>query len=132
MGGHHVTRLRQVKTQVRVLGLAVAMAPQRDPQGDVAEDRAFYKTAAWQRKRMAILVRDMFTCQWPGCGKVYADTSQLVADHKVPVRVDPAGTWDDNNLWCLCKTCHDGPKQAQDVAFYGLMGQRQGWKGRGG
>ena len=44
--------------------------------------RKLYKTARWRALRMVILTRDMFTCQWPSCGLMTADTSQLVVDHK--------------------------------------------------
>ena len=59
---------------------------------------------------MQVLVRDLFTCQWPGCGRIEANTSQLVADHRRPHRGDERLFWDDRNLQCLCKPCHDGPK----------------------
>lgn len=77
--------------------------------------RAAYGTARWQRLRWSVLVRDLFTCQWPGCGELVGDTSQLVADHKVPHRGDPALFWDEANLWCLCKRCHDSAKQREEA-----------------
>ena len=73
--------------------------------------RSWYKTARWQRLRWSVLERDHFTCQWPGCGRVEADTSRLVADHRKPHRGDEALFWDERNLWCLCKRCHDSLKQ---------------------
>lgn len=120
-------RLKQVRPQLRTLGLAVPMLSKRETvsfQRDNPEDRAFYKTARWQRIRWAVLVRDLFTCQWQGCGRLVSDTSLLVADHIVPVRVDPMLTWDEGNLRCLCKSCHDGPRQVQEAAMYGRGGQR--------
>ena len=78
------------------------------------EYRAWYKTQAWRRKRWAVLVRDLFTCQL--CQKLEANTSQLVADHKTPHRGDEALFWDDVNIWCLCKPCHDGAKQREERA----------------
>jgi 5-methylcytosine-specific restriction enzyme A len=82
----------------------------------VHEYRAWYKTQRWRRLRWRVLVRDLFTCQMPGCGKVEPNTSQLVADHKVPHRGDEALFWDDGNLWCLCKPCHDSVKQKEEAA----------------
>lgn len=76
--------------------------------------RAWYKTARWQKLRMSVLVRDLFTCQMKGCGRIEADTSQLVADHKVPHHGDEALFWNENNLQCLCKPCHDKLKQAEE------------------
>lgn len=81
--------------------------------------RAWYKTARWQRLRWACLVRDHFTCHWPGCGRLMADTSQLVADHRRPHRGDPNLFWDLGNLQCLCKDHHDAAKQREERAGLG-------------
>jgi 5-methylcytosine-specific restriction endonuclease McrA len=78
--------------------------------------RKLYNTARWRALRMKILVRDMFTCQWSGCGLTTADTSQLVADHREPHRGDEALFWDEGNLWTLCKPCHDSRKQRAERA----------------
>ncbi len=82
--------------------------------------RSWYKTARWRKLRMDVLLRDQFTCQMKGCGRIEADTSQLVADHKVPHRGDETLFWSDKNLQCLCKPCHDSKKQAEERArpFY--------------
>jgi len=76
--------------------------------------RKLYKTARWRALRMVILTRDRFTCQWPGCGLMTADTSQLVVDHKRPHRGDEALFWDERNLQCLCAPCHNSRKQRQE------------------
>lgn len=130
-----MARLRQVRSQIPLLGPAVKVVSRRDVGGswqrDHADERAFLKTTRWQRLRWDVLVRDQFTCQWPGCGRVVSDTSKLVADHIVPVRIDPALKWEPTNLQCLCETCHSGPKQAQEAAVYGV-GSGSGWRGGGG
>lgn len=87
---------------------------ERDRVRDAQPWRRWYKTARWQALRMAILTRDMFTCQWLGCGRVEPDTSKLVADHREPHRGDERLFWDQDNLWCLCKHCHDSAKQRQE------------------
>ncbi|WP_223814215.1 HNH endonuclease [Roseicitreum antarcticum] len=122
-------RLKQVKPQIPTLSLSVPMARGSVRYDPVDEETRFKKTARWQRLRMTVLERDLFTCQWPGCGVTLADTSKLVADHRVPVRVEPSRKWDLDNLQCLCKACHDGPKQALELLVYGsaVMG-----RGRGG
>lgn len=74
--------------------------------------RKWYKTARWQKLRMSVLVRDLFTCQM--CRKMETNTSQLVGDHKIPHHGDEAMFWDDNNVQCVCKTCHDSEKQRQE------------------
>ena len=78
--------------------------------------RAWYKTARWQRLRWSILARDLFTCQWPGCGCLESNTSQLVADHREPHRGSERLFWDEHNLWTLCKPCHDSRKQRAERA----------------
>ncbi len=85
---------------------------ERERYRDAQPWRAWYKTKRWQRLRWLVLVRDLFTCQ--RCGKVEADTSQLVADHRKRHRGVEALFWDILNLWTLCKPCHDGWKQAQE------------------
>ena len=94
----------------------IGAAPVHDRQAyDRSRDeqpwRKWYKTARWQKLRWSILVRDLFTCQWLGCGLVEADTSQLVADHRDPHRGDERLFWEPRNLWTLCKPCHDSRKQ---------------------
>lgn len=77
--------------------------------------RGWYKTGKWQRLRWSVLVRDHFTCRT--CGSVETNTSQLVADHKTPHRGDEALFWDEDNLQCLCKTCHDTVKQREERRY---------------
>lgn len=84
--------------------------PPKDAGGPVQFWKAWKKTVKWQRLRWSVLVRDLFTCQ--RCRKVEADTSQLVADHIKAHKGDKHLFWDKTNLQCLCKPCHDGPKQS--------------------
>lgn len=94
-------------------------APSRSAEANrstFAPWRKWYGTARWQKLRMKILKRDMFTCQC-GCGVLEADTSLLVADHRTPHRGDPALFWDEDNLWTLRKSpCHDKHKQIEERA----------------
>jgi len=87
------------------------------------EARKWYGLAAWKAVphglRWQCLVRDRFTCQWPGCGRIEADTSRLVADHVVPHRGDRRLFFDLGNLQTLCKTCHDTHKQRAEGAARG-------------
>lgn len=71
------------------------------------------KSRDWKRLRWRILVRDRFTCQC-GCGHIESDTSQLVADHRIPHRGDRGLFWDEDNLQCLWKPHHDRDKQAAE------------------
>lgn len=76
--------------------------------------RQWYKTARWRALRLRIFVRDGFRCQWPGCERVEANTSQLVADHRQAHRGDERLFWDEDNIETLCKACHDGAKQRSE------------------
>lgn len=88
---------------------------QRHAQRDADQHwRAWYKKARWQKLRWSVLVRDLFTCK--RCGKVEADSSQLVGDHIRPHRGDEALFWDAGNIQCLCKACHDRDKQREERA----------------
>lgn len=99
----------------RVGRLPAKLAPLSDAEGHGRETwRGWYKLARWKRLRWATLVRDLFTCQWPGCGKVEPDASQLVCDHRIPHRGDPRLFWDPLNLWTLCKPHHDSAKQREE------------------
>lgn len=77
--------------------------------------RALYRTARWAKLRWSVLVRDLFTCQM--CGKVGADTSKLVADHRRPHRGDLTLFWDEGNIETLCASpCHSRHKQRMEQA----------------
>ena len=71
--------------------------------------KAWYKTGRWQKLRWSILVRDMFQCAM--CKRIEHKTSQLVADHKTPHKGNLESFWDEANLHCLCKLCHDSDKK---------------------
>lgn len=83
------------------------------------EGRRFYGLRAWKAKphglRWQCLVRDAFTCQWPGCGRIEHDTSKLVADHIVPHRGDRRLFFDLDNLQTLCAECHSTHKQRAEA-----------------
>ncbi|MGK5496380.1 HNH endonuclease [Streptomyces sp. URMC 125] len=52
----------------------------------------------WGTRRARVLARDRFTCQRCGSRK------ELEVDHIVPVA--RGGSWEDDNLWTLCRPCH--------------------------
>jgi 5-methylcytosine-specific restriction enzyme A len=78
--------------------------------------RGWYGLKRWKQLRWSVLVRDGFTCQREGCGRIEHDTSKLVADHRTPHRGDPALFWSERNLLTLCAACHSGAKQAEELA----------------
>lgn len=98
----------------RRVGFASApdVAPHKGGGRDRHAWRKWYKTRRWQKLRWSVLVRELFTCK--RCGVIEADTSQLVADHKRPHRGNADLFWDDGNLQCLCKRCHDSDKQREE------------------
>ncbi|MFI0968064.1 HNH endonuclease [Streptomyces sp. NPDC021080] len=52
----------------------------------------------WTRRRARALARDRFTCRQCGARE------HLEVDHIVPVA--RGGSWDLDNLWVLCASCH--------------------------
>jgi 5-methylcytosine-specific restriction protein A len=77
-----------------------------------------YRLKRWADLRRTILVRDGFTCQWPGCGIPLGQgrrrASAAVVDHKTPHKGDAALFWNPDNLWALCKEHHDSAKQSEE------------------
>lgn len=77
--------------------------------------RAWYQTARWKQLRLHVFIRDHFTCQWKGCGKLEGKPSQLVAHHVRRHKGNANLFWDEANLITVCKACHDGPIQAEEA-----------------
>lgn len=119
VGSPNVGRLTNLKPAVRMLRPAVVAMPIGQAERDQARAslpwRKWYNSKRWRRLRWAILLRDLFTCR--KCGRLEADTSRLVADHRIPHRGDERLFWSEANLWCLCKPCHDKVKQAEEAAM---------------
>lgn len=94
---------------------------------DAGSLRHLYRSKRWRDPvagvRVKILRRDLFTCQWPGCGVAlvgaYPAPDSPVVDHKRPHKGNLVRFWDENNLQALCKRCHDGAKQREDRASEG-------------
>lgn len=78
-------------------------------------DKRLYKTAAWERLRRATFQRDRYTCK--ACGVLCRGRGrhQPVCDHIKAHKGDEALFFDPDNLQTLCKRCHDGDKQQQEV-----------------
>ncbi len=55
--------------------------------------KLWYNTARWQRLRLQVFKRDLYTCQC-GCGMIEGNTFLLVCDHKIP-RGDERLFWGD-------------------------------------
>jgi 5-methylcytosine-specific restriction enzyme A len=105
----------RVSLAPRRLRPALGSGPSRDQaRNQVVSWRKWYHLKRWKDLALKVKQAALFTCQWPGCGRVEADPGRLVADHIRPHDGDPVLFWNEANLQCLCKACHDGPKQAQD------------------
>jgi 5-methylcytosine-specific restriction enzyme A len=77
--------------------------------------KAWYKTAWWQKARQRILLRDCYTCQHPGCGRVVGGKGEAHIDHIEPHNDDKAlFHCSDDGLQVLCAECHSGKKQAEE------------------
>lgn len=115
-----MTRLTALKPRLSPLRPRLAQRDDARAELDRVRDqrgwRKWYKSARWRTLRLAVLTRDLFTCQWPGCGRVEPDTSKLVADHRRPHRGDETLFWDERNLWTLCASCHSSAKQREEAA----------------
>ena len=68
-----------------------------------------YKDPRWQKKRLEILERDLWTCR---CCMSEEDGVELHVHHGY-YRLDAEGPWDyeSETLWTLCRKCH---KEATD------------------
>ena len=114
-------RLKAVKPRVAALppriGRAAGDEQARHRERDATIGwRAWYKTARWQKLRLKILQRDLYTCQKTGVllvGKHPAPNSPVV-DHKRAHRGDERLFWDENNLHAVSKDYHDSEKQAEE------------------
>lgn len=78
--------------------------------------RKWYKTAKWERLRQSTFLRDLYTCQMKGCGRIEGNTSKLICDHIDPHRGDERKFFDPNNLQTLCLHCHNALKQKEEQA----------------
>lgn len=75
----------------------------------LSDRKRFYKSRKWQRKRIDILQRDNYECQW--CkqqGKVVSkyDTT-LIVHHVTELKDRPDLKMEDSNLITVCFNCHE-------------------------
>jgi 5-methylcytosine-specific restriction endonuclease McrA len=82
------------------------------------ETRKLYKTARWQRNRLAVFARDLYRCA--KCRRIEANTSRLVCDHIEPHRGHVETFW-AGPFQTLCKRCLDSEKQRQEKRQRGIV-----------
>lgn len=77
--------------------------------------KTWLKSAWWLRARQRVLIRDRYTCQWPGCGALVAGKGEAHIDHIEPHNEDRSLFFcDDAGLQTLCVPCHVSKKQAEE------------------
>jgi 5-methylcytosine-specific restriction endonuclease McrA len=106
---------------------------------EVHEWRKWYDEPEWRRLSLITRAKACFVCAM--CGAEHSDLtlfcramaeeqrlsvvlakpylvirSGYIADHVKPHRGDRSLFFDENNLQCLCKACHDKAKQAEERA----------------
>lgn len=74
---------------------------QDDPMSKKPSYYEQLKHPKWQEKRLKVLEREGFTCQW--CG---SDETTLHAHHTYYEKNAAPWEYPDNSLLCLCETCH--------------------------
>lgn len=121
-------RLKAIRPRLQTVTPRLAQAGNRDRRRDAEQPwRQWYKTAAWQRLRASVIVRDMSICQQTGVllvGRHPAPDSPVV-DHIVPHRGDPELFWDERNLQTVSKAYHDSEKQSLEAR--GRVSYRPAW-----
>ena len=70
-------------------------------------------SATWRRIREQVLIRDLYTCQALGCGKLVGGKGEAHVDH---VDNDPSNN-DMANLQTLCVPCHSSKTATEDGGF---------------
>jgi len=93
----------------------------RDRRRDEAEQRRWYKTARWQKLKVAVHERDSYLCRATNViclGKYPADDSP-VADHVIEPNGDADLFWDMDNIRTVSKAFHDGERQREQIAQRG-------------
>jgi hypothetical protein len=77
---------------------------------------SLYASKAFRALRLSIIARDKGKCRM--CAAIVTDgrkaPNAAVIDHMQPHNGDLARFWDRDNMWLVCKRCHDGPCQAYE------------------
>lgn len=74
----------------------------------------FYQTSKWKKLAERIRVRDLYTCQV--CGN-----QGSIVDHIVMRRADESRAMNADNLWTLCRICHNKKSALEKASHEKLM-----------
>lgn len=75
---------------------------------------SFYQSSKWKRLAQRIRVRDLYTCQV--CGN-----QGSIVDHIVMRRADESRAMNADNLWTLCRICHNKKSALEKASHEKLM-----------
>jgi len=109
-------RLTSLKSGLTTLRPSMAYMPEGEKERNKARAdlpwRKWYNSKRWKDLRWTVLLRDMFKCQ--RCGRLEANSSQLVANHKRPHHGNERLFWSIDNIETACKPCHDSVIQREE------------------
>ena len=78
-----------------------------------------HTSKAWGKYKEIIIKRDGYTCQMCGVflrrGRKHPRSA--VVDHKQPAKLRPDLFYDDDNVWAVCKRCHDTTCQSIEARY---------------
>lgn len=80
-------------------------------------------------KRLAIHIRDRFTCMYCARQLFDAEPGELTLDHYVPV--DDGGTNGAGNVLTACASCNYSKGKKSAEAYFYVLGMRRGLAGAG-
>lgn len=76
--------------------------------------KAFYNSKQWQQCREAVLKRDKYRCQTPGCYRPAEEVHHKTKLTKKNIS-DPMISLNPNNLTSLCGDCHKARHRSDKV-----------------
>lgn len=100
-----------------------------DQRRDDNEQRKWYKTARWQKLKLRVHARDLYTCRATGvlCSGKHPEPNSPVADHIIEPDGDPVLFWDEQNIRTVSKEFHDSERQREQIAARGRgVGRKSG------
>ena len=74
------------------------------------------RSPLWQKKRLKILERDDFTCQYCGCKE-----RELQVHHRVYHKGAKPWEYDDSELITLCSQCHETETEVKNQHYLDFM-----------
>ena len=102
-----------------------------DRSADAAHYRRLYAQKQWRHLRKQVLLRDLYRCQHPGCGKHLtggrSHHSSAVVHHIKAHKGDLDLFYDASNLQSVCWSCHSGAIQSEEALGYDTTIGPDGW-----